>query len=330
MSRDLNHYNTPDTEFRFFESMPWLVLLFVILGLSGCGSRIDDSPKLEIELAEQSTSQQAASEESFDIYWPPRDASRSANSGSPPLLDGKLSIFESDVSPSNSFRLNVTLTRPDSEAARLRWNQDLAFPEYSWMAKVRVWDRKREWIWPNLPFLLRAHGTERIERYGGIDPSKGLDNDFAAVLIRPLGLAEPGAGQTDSKDQTAQMVSAEWYPADSAGGNKRSIVHVARSDDFEFIVGPAAGHSQSGEFAVWLIYADFLEASFPHNWPQNQEYAGGILAYFEVNWTRTKDGKFAFETQSLVPPMDTGFDWQRWSTGTAALKKKLELERKID
>ena len=27
-------------------------------------------------------------------------------------------------------------------------------------------------------------GKERVDRYGGVDPGKGIDNDFAAVLIR--------------------------------------------------------------------------------------------------------------------------------------------------
>ncbi len=29
-----------------------------------------------------------------------------------------------------------------------------------------------------------CHGKARFERYGGVDPGKGVDNDFAAVLIR--------------------------------------------------------------------------------------------------------------------------------------------------
>ena len=52
------------------------------------------------------------------------------------------------------------------------------------MRYVRVWDKDNRWLWPNLPYLLRLHGTERVERYGGVDPGKGVDNDFAAVLMR--------------------------------------------------------------------------------------------------------------------------------------------------
>ena len=46
------------------------------------------------------------------------------------------------------------------------------FPQYDWMQYVRVWDADHRWLWPNLPYLLRLHGIERVERYGGIDPGE--------------------------------------------------------------------------------------------------------------------------------------------------------------
>jgi hypothetical protein len=242
------------------------------------------------------------------------------------LLRGELSVFETVTDrSSHAFRLHVTLRRPDGEPDRIRWNEKLAFPEYSWMAQVRVWDRDGQWLWPNLPYLLRAHGEERVERYGGIDPGKGIDNDFAAVLIRPLEHESTGADEPGPGPAAPPLVSAEWYPVDAESLDGSSIVHVARSDDFRVRVLPGGRTPESGKLALWLIYADFLGASVPRNWPQDGEWAGGILAYFEVSWQQTANGEFEFGIEQLVPPTGTGFAWWTWSTGSSALKKNLEL-----
>ena len=193
------------------------------------------------------------------------------------------------------------------------------------MAQVRVWDRDGKWLWPNLPYLLRAHGEERVERYGGVDPGKGIDNDFAAVLIRPLKHALAGTEQQSSARTVQPLVSAEWYAVDAQGLNGQSLVHVARSDYFCVSLLPSDRQTESGTLGVWLIYADFLGASVPRNWPSTGEYAGGILAYFEIAWQRDPDDTFEFEIQHLIPSRDTGFDWAAWSTGLSALTKNLEL-----
>ena len=54
------------------------------------------------------------------------------------------------------------------------------------MKAVRVWDARNQWLWPNLAYLLKLSGLERVERYGGVDPEKGVDNDFSALLIRKI------------------------------------------------------------------------------------------------------------------------------------------------
>jgi hypothetical protein len=224
------------------------------------------------------------------------------------------------------------------------------------MARVRVWDADRQWLWPNLPYLLRAHGEERVERYGGIDPGRGIDNDFAAVLIRPLepessAAAESGPATSpvqvaptgsvrdgvnhESKQRNNRrtfigcdlepLVSAEWYPVDADSRDGKTVVHTARSDDFRVRTLPDSSQPQSGRLGVWLIYADFLLAPPPRNWPEKGEWDGGILAYFDVDWQRSSNGEFGFEIEHRVPPTDTGFDWGAWSTGSSALEKNLEL-----
>ncbi len=263
--------------------------------------------------------------EEFGVFWPPWDLGNSLNASGEPLLHGELSVFQTEAGESNAFGMHVTLRRPSGERERIRWNKKLAFPEYSWMARVRVWDRKREWLWPNLPYLLRAHGEERVERYGGVDPGKGIDNDFAAVLIRPL---DHESSETEKQEPTQlhqPLVSAEWHPVDAGKPGRISIVHVARSDVFIVRLLPDSTQSESGRLGVWLIYADFLEEVTPRNWPENGEYDGGILAYFEVSWQRASEGNLEFDIEHLVPPTDTGFDWASWSTGPSALEKNLEL-----
>ena len=112
-------------------------------------------------------------------------ASASPTSDRKPLLHGCV-ILRLEALPDRSLaaRLRIILSRPSDETGRQFWNSRLAFPEYDWMRYVRVWDTSHQWLWPNLAYLLRLHGLERVERYGGVDPGKGVDNDFAAVLIR--------------------------------------------------------------------------------------------------------------------------------------------------
>jgi hypothetical protein len=67
-----------------------------------------------------------------------------------------------------------------------------------------------------------------------------------------------------------------------------------------------------------LVYADFMGAKPPPNWPQTPEFAGGILAYFEVNWSRKPGGRWQVEARPVTPSRGTGFDWERWVARTKA------------
>jgi hypothetical protein len=164
-----------------------------------------------------------ATEVEFGVQWPPDAPGKS-------LLRGMVTAVTTNLATGACLaKITVTLTRPQDDASREFWNKRLAFPQYAWMKEVRVWDAQRRWLWPNLSCLLRLHGIERIERYGGVDPGKGVDNDFAAVLLRKCG----AGGEAESVETKQRpLVSAEWHPVGGRGETSlETIVHSARSDE---------------------------------------------------------------------------------------------------
>jgi|GEM_PF-1249205 len=273
-------------------------LLVVVLIATGCGTSIP-APQLD-ELSR--------TVKPFEVYWPPVDPESTVASARRPLLEGQLTVaVEPSTGAPTALRASATLVRPSSEADRLYWNKSLEFADINWMSEVRVWDVQQHWLWPNLPFMLRLPGQERVERYGGVDPGKHVDNDFAAVLIRMF----DAAGEVESMEtKHAPLVSAEWHAVDSSRGNGQSIRHVARSDDFVVhFHGP--NNPSRGKLKVWLIYADFLGYRPPPSWPRTPEYAGGILAYFEMDWEMA-GGSLRAAVRHLKPTAATGFDWAAW------------------
>ncbi len=251
----------------------------------------------------------------FGIFWPPLDRTEAAKTKTRPLLKGRLSLEPEKLGLGWTAVFRIALTRPSDEAGRWFWNARLAFPEYDWMSQVRVWDTDRKWLWPNLPYLLRIRGKERVERYGGIDPGKGVDNDFAAVLVRDLGAGEQ-SGSADTRK--TPLVSAEWHPVGAVQTDRRTLVHTATSDEFTIYLGGTGEEAGGGTAGIWLIYADFLGAKPPKTWPQDPEYAGGILAYFEVQWAFGRNGVPKVTVQQTKPIRGTGFDWKRWGNRARA------------
>ena len=113
------------------------------------------------------------------------------------------------------------------------------------------------------------HGIDREQRYGGIDPGKGVDNDFASVVLISL----------DGNQDELPLVTANWYPPLGEKVDTFTIVHKAISGDLRWLVPQNEHYGKQG---VWLIYADFLEFFPPDNWPKEPEYDGGILAYLRI------------------------------------------------
>lgn len=248
----------------------------------------------------------------FDVFWPPHDPRLPDQRRRRPILNGAIETRVIGPSEEPAFAaVSVTLTRPRDEMSREFWNNRLAFPDHDWMSRVRVWDANERWLWPNLPYLLRLPGKERTERYGGVDPGKGVDNDFAAVLIRSY----DSEGNESVATRETPFVSAEWHPEGVRGAvDTHTVVHVARSDDFRISLGDGRVGS-AGKLAVWLVYADFFGFDLPTSWPKEPEYAGGGLSYFEIDWRREADGSWDTKTRSAAPPDNTGFDWASWVAG---------------
>jgi hypothetical protein len=167
----------------------------------------------------------------------------------------------------------------------------------------------RQWLWPNLACLFKARGTDRVERYGGWDPGKKVDNDFGAVLIRKLDLP-------DTPEPARPLVSADWHSVDADDALGSDLVHSARSDTF--ILHPAKPHV--GAARLWFIYGDFMTWRPPWKYasgpmkgkPLIEEHSGGIIAQFRINWRRCPKRPFKFTITQETPNDDTGFNWKKW------------------
>lgn len=270
--------------------------------LAGC-HRESSPPKLAVSQADCP----------FDVFWPVRDPEGPQPTDISPLLTGKATIRTTNSDHATCVaRLTVTIARPNDERGRAHWNTALAFPHLDWMEQVRVWDADRKWLWPNLAYLLRLPGRERVERYGGMDPGKHVDNDFAAVLIREF----DNQGIESATTQSMPLVSAEWHPGDRHSSDRTSVVHTAVSDEFTLHLG-RSGRNDRGQCRIWLIYADFLGSRAPRTWPKSREYAGGVLAYFELDWQTEIGRPCAWSLQCRRPPTGTGFDWPKWAVRPA-------------
>ena len=285
--------------------------LVAVLSLTMACSQAPPSSAENVPSAEAADAPSAQ----FGVYWPPQDPAAATATKTRALLDGLVTLKAQTVAATGwGASIRIVLSRAPDEAGREFWNARLAFPEYDWMSYVRVWDTEHRWLWPNLAYLLRLHGKERVERYGGVDPGKGVDNDFAAVLIRKY----DASGQIESEEtKQAPLVSAEWHAVGVATSEGQSVVHTAQSDEFTLHLG-MPGEVNSGRAGIWLIYADFLGAKPPAAWPKEPEYAGGVLAFFEARWAKSAKGPPEIHIKPMVPRQATGFDWERWALRTLA------------
>lgn len=273
----------------------------------GCGRKAPKLPELE------------KSSQVIDIHWPPADPEETNVLREKPLLQAVVEFKEPKSDSPEELSLRVIVKRPSAEADRKYWNSKLAYADLGWMENVRVWDKDEQWLWPNLTFLLSRHGKERVERYGGVDPGKGVDNDFGAVLIRQY----DQAGKVElPHSKKAPLVSAKWHPRDAESIDGQSIVHQVTTDYFSV---PPGKRPSGGKIKLWLIYADFLGSRAPEGWPKEPEWAGGILAYCEIEWQLADNKSLLGQIQHRRPTARTSFDWETWST-TGGAKSKLAAD----
>ena len=245
----------------------------------------------------------------FTIDWPLQVAAARPDEQKLSLLHGETMVKLIDCENGNlTLKIAVALARPSSERQRAYWNATLAYPQYSWMSAVRVWDEGQQWLWPNLPYLLRPFGTQGIDRYGGWDPGKKVDNDFAAVLIRKYDAA---GLQESSSTSTNPLVSAEWYPDGITNANMNTVVNAARSDEFSVTLCDRT-QPQAGQIRIWIIYADFLGSPVPRGWPKEPEFNGGILKFFKIAWSSQAEHRCTCDIKEEIPPEGTRFNWKRW------------------
>jgi hypothetical protein len=240
----------------------------------------------------------------FDITWPLTVPAEK------PLLRGELSVRGEKLGAADArMVLRVSLVRPSDEDSRKAWNARTSYPQYRWMRRVRVWDDRRQWLWPNLAFLLKLHGRDRQERYGGWDPGKDVDNDFGAVLIRKFN----AAGTTEHPDtrDAGPLVSANWHTADVKNAGRGTVAHTARSDEFTVhLLKKKPPHE--GRIKLWFVYADFMGTPAPKGWPKDLEHRGGALAFFRIDWHYEPGKPLKAVITQKVPPEPTGFDWPNW------------------
>lgn len=261
--------------------------VFLSLFLSLCiASSADDVEKLD-----------------FNITWPLSNIAQTNKTVSP-LLIGTLTVT-SETQKNNTITINIKLSRPTGEENRKRWNKKLMYLEYDWMDRLRVWDEKNQWLYPNLTYLFKLHGKDRIERYGGWDKGHNVDNDFGAVLIRKYN--KDGTRESPSTEDRP-LVSAAWYPVGVKTSDKFTVVHETKSDDFTVNLTD----NQSGRIKVWLIYADFMKHSIPDDWPDAPEFNGGILNFFYIDWHLDNKDKLNLDVKTMIPDANTDFDWESW------------------
>lgn len=106
-------------------------------------------------------------------------------------------------------------------------------------------------------------------------------------------------------------------------------MHVAHSDEFVLHVD-ASNRLARGQIQVWLIYADFLGASPPTSWPPVPEWAGGILAYFEIDWEASEELGLRGVLRQRRPPTDTHFKWSDWVVRPAGARSSQARVRLSD
>jgi len=315
--------------------VPRLAVLAVLVAMHGCGpAREDSAERREARKGPGGTAESSPSESrpapfvpkpiavsgtgavDFDIRWPPTALAPVRRPPRRSLLCGQLHL-RGDTSEKTDPKIviRLVLTRPhDTDADREFWNSQTLFKQYeSWMPYVRGEDAEGKiWLWPNLAYLFKLHGTDRVERYGGWDRGHSADNDFGGVLIRKY----DASGDTESGQP---LVSADWHSVGADKAGLFDVAHTAGSDHFTLHPEDNA-RPCSGLARVWFIYGDFMTWRAPWKYaagpmkgrPLRREYAGGIIAQFRIGWEYAPGEPFEFVVTPEAPRADTGFDWVRW------------------
>ena len=72
--------------------------------------------------------------------------------------------------------------------------------------------------------------------------------------------------------------------------------------------------------SLTLAISLLLGAFPPRTWPKEYEWAGGILAYFEIDWEISPEAGCRGVVCSKRPEESTGFAWKEWVAGEAGAR----------
>ena len=273
-------------------------------------------------------------------------------------MDGVLNVWTEELnSAKGKLGMKVTLTRPHDKNENKRgtketggnkefrefWNTRTRFPRLRKDDPLNIYgqtDRGDEWVWPNLPLLLNAHGgSEEVDpddrkrvkrspgRYGGWFPKTKTDDDFMAVVIRKYhnySSRQHKGTYTEHEDTVGQqaVISANWHGTDD--GNPYAVVHAAVSDAFHLHLTENAVNGKKpcfGRAKIWVVYLDMeKDALYRDKGGRRlvEGAAGGSVAYFEVNWKYPSGKHFDAYVQWVPPPSKnqdiglTGMNWAKW------------------
>ena len=289
---------------RFFGQWTSGLLVVALLCCVSCSSESQQSYSIEGD----AEFDRPAVAQPFDVYWPLIDPMVAQPAATRRLLAGQLTVLADNVDQADPrLGIRLSLLRDDDEESRRYWNSALEYREYNWMKRVRVWDTGRRWLYPNLSFLFKLHGVDRLDRYGGWDKGHAVDNDFGAVLIRSF----DSTGRTESASTADKpLVSAAWHAGTDSESTRRTVVHRADSDTFVVHLLDVPPPCR-GQVKVWFVYGDFMNHPVPDTWPAEPDSDGGSLAYFQIDWQCEPGAPIDLQIAQQTPEA-TRFDWRRW------------------
>ncbi len=222
-----------------------------------------------------------------------------------------------DMPDSDTIRVRPRMKRPNSEKFRASWNSEMmtTVPE-DWerdyftrnLTRDEYYDLDDQtgvWFYPNLSEVLSATGP----RYGGYDPYKEVDNDFAAILIHHY-----GADGTLRTSASNPLISAKWHSVDVTNAGSYDNSHVAGSEQFLLTPNKCGGY-----YVIAMMYADMMGfGSGPRCGPtaKDSNAAGQYLVVVKMEYEKnpTVDGYNIKIKDISVPDEFLSFDWDVWNS----------------
>jgi RHS repeat-associated protein len=203
--------------------------------------------------------------------------------------------------PSKMDENGVNYSREESRERQAEYKEELN----KWRSDFDEWANPfttkggKVVLWPCLPALFNAKGV----RYGGWDPAKRIDNDFAAVVIQKYDHLGKKIG--------VPLISAQWYADEARKGNldKSKEVYTAISDEFDMHVSDG----ENGYIKIWLVYGDI-----GGNTKVAETSRGGTIAEYQITYSYLRGSLFSSVGKVFVhlnhseKASETGIDWDQW------------------